>query len=178
MSRSLPIGLAALIAASALTKTASADDDVSAVVAVELGASLAEPSLLAGVEGGVRINGEWSVLLEVDWNPLFSIAGPDVITPGLLNVGVGFEHIYEDGLLRFALFVGTSTLLFQTLLDGPGSTGIFFDLVPISIRVPIEEGKVTLRIDPVSGHLLAPVLSGLPLLRYEFRHVLSIEVTP
>ena len=50
------------------------------------------------------------------------------------------------------------------------------DFVPISVRVPLEGDVVTLRIDPVSMHLLAPVLSGIPLIRYEFRHVLSIEI--
>ncbi|MBX3273247.1 MAG: hypothetical protein KF729_23485 [Sandaracinaceae bacterium] len=166
---------AALLVALLGLAPAAARADVEGVFALETGLSIAEPSLVVGVEGGVRLDRQWTFLLEIDWNPWFSIEGA-VVHEGALNIGVGVEHIYQDGLLRSALFVGTSTLLYQTALDVPGTTGPFVDFVPISVRVPLEGDVVTLRIDPVSMHLLAPVLSGIPLIRYEFRHVLSIEL--
>jgi hypothetical protein len=164
--------LVALPAWCVLAPRASADPR--AVLAVELGASIAEPSMVVGAEGGARF-GAWAVLLEVDWNPLFSIGGNDVWDSGVLNVGVGVEHVFEGGLLRAALFLGTSTLLHETAFDGAGTTGAFVDLVPLSVRLPLGHGALTLRIDPISAHLVAPVLSGLPMVRYEFRHSLSVE---
>lgn len=157
---------------------ASAAADVRGVVAVEAGVSFAEPSLVAGVEAGVRVDGQWTLLLEVDWNPWFAIAAPDPVEPGALNVGVGIEHIFADGLLRVAAFFGTSTLLFETALDQAGDTGVFLDVVPLSLRLPVVDDLLTLRFDPISAHLLAPVMSGLPLVRYEFRHAVSLELMP
>jgi hypothetical protein len=147
------------------------------VLALEFGLSIAEPSLVVGIEGGLRVDDQWTFLLEADWNPWASIEGP-FVRSGAFNIGVGLEHIYERGLLRTVAFVGSSTLLYQTALDSPGTTGIFIELIPLSVRVPIEHDLVTLRIDPISAHLLAPSLGSIPLIRYEFRHVLSIEVTP
>ena len=148
------------------------------VVALEAGMSLAEPSLVAGVEGGIRIDDEWSFLLEVDWNPWLAIAAPSPVELGVLNIGGGIEHVFADGLLRAAIFVGSSTLLFDTALDAAGSTGLFIDVVPLSVRVPVVDGTVTLRIDAISAHLVAPVIDGLPIMRYQFRHAVSLEVTP
>lgn len=176
MGRSwLALGVVLSVACAGSATRARAD--VRPVVAVEVGLSLAEPSLLVGIEGGIRVDGQWTFLLELDWNPWLSLEGP-AVRSGALNIGVGVEHIYQDGLLRSALFIGTSTLLYETALDQPGATGAFIDIVPISVRIPLERDVVTLRLDPVSMHLLAPVLSGIPLIRYEFRHVLSLEVTP
>ena len=169
------VSLATILGSPALSR---ADDDVRAVVAFEAGASLAQPSIVGGFEAGLRLNDEWSFLLEVDWNPWISISAPDPVELGALNVGVGVEHIFADGLLRAAVFVGSSTLLFDTALDQAGATGIFLDLVPLSVRVPLVENVVTLRLDPISAHLVAPVLAGLPLVLYQFRHVVSVEVTP
>lgn len=157
---------------------ATAAADVQGVVALEAGVSFAEPSLVAGVEAGVRIDGQWTLLIEVDWNPWFAIAAPDPVEPGALNVGIGLEHIFADGLLRVAAFFGTCTLLFETALDQAGETGVFVDVVPLSLRLPVVDDLLTLRFDPISAHLLAPVMSGLPLVRYEFRHAVSLELTP
>ena len=147
------------------------------VVALETGFSLAEPSIVVGGEVGVRTQ-DWSILLEVDWNPFISISSSSPVVAGVLNIGAGLERIYAGGLLRSAFFFGTSTLLYRTAFDAPGTTGVFADLIPISIRLPLAKDRLTLRVDPISMHLIAPVLSGLPFLRYEYRHAVSIELTP
>jgi len=169
---------ALLLASILLSLPASASAEARGVAAVEAGLSLAEPSAVVGVEGGVRVDGQWTFLLEVDWNPWFAIAAPDPAEGGVLNVGVGVEHIFADGLLRAAVFFGSSTLLFDTALDQGGTTGLFIEVVPLSVRVPLVEDLLTLRVDPISAHLIVPVITGIPLVRYEFRHALSLEVTP
>lgn len=179
-SRPTPTFLSLLVAL-AVPLPAHADepnaDGPRPVLAFEAGLSLAEPTAVVGVEAGVRIDG-WTVLCEVDWNPFFSIGGQAVVHAGVLNVGLGLEHIFAGGLLRTAVFGGSSTLLDETALDAAGTTGVFVEVIPLSLRIPIESDRVTLRVDPVSAHLVAPVLSGLPLVRYEFRHAVSIEVIP
>lgn len=168
----------ALCAALAIASASTALADVRGVGAIEVGVSLAEPTLVIGAEGGVRIDGQWTFLLEVDWNPWLVITGPAIATAGVLNIGVGVEHIYHEGTLRSALFLGSSTLLFESALDQAGSTGFFVELVPVSIRIPLVEDVCTLRIDPVSMHLIVPAFGVLPLVRYEFRHVVSVELMP
>jgi hypothetical protein len=167
----------ATIAGTWCTFRADAHADAQPVIALEAGASLAEPSLVVGLEGGVRL-GAFSILLEVDWNPFFSIGDNDVIDPGVLDVGLGLEHVFADGLLRTAIFAGTSTLLYDTAFDAAGTTGVFVEIVPLSLRLPIAASVLTLRVDPISAHLIAPVLSGLPMVRYEFRHAVSVEWSP
>jgi hypothetical protein len=169
--------LAAACAALALAAS-TARADLRGVAALEVGVSLAEPTLVVGVEGGVRVDGQWTFLLEVDWNPWLTITGPSLATAGVLNVGVGVEHIYHQGTLRSALFLGSSTLLFESALDQAGSTGFFIELLPVSIRIPLLDDVCTLRVDPVSMHLIVPAFGVLPLVRYEFRHVVSVEITP
>lgn len=169
---------AALLGSLLVLCPATAAADAQAVIAIEAGLSLAEPSAVVGIEGGVRVDREWSFLLEVDWNPWFAIGAPDPAEGGVLNIGVGAEHIFADGLLRTAAFVGSSTLLFDTALDQGGTTGLFVEVVPLSVRIPLVQDLMTLRVDPISAHLIVPVLTGIPLVRYEFRHALSVEVTP
>jgi hypothetical protein len=168
----------ALATALALGWASTAEaEDIRGVVALEAGLSLAEPSFVVGVEGGVRINGEWSVLLEIDANPWLTLNGPDAVTAGVLNIGVGAEHIYHGGTLRSAFFVGSSTLLFESALDQAGTTGFFIELLPVSVRIPIDRTGFAVRIDPVSMHLIVPSTSPvLPLIRYEFRHAVSLEL--
>lgn len=172
-----PLLLGVLISMMSSMGPAVASAEPQLVGAAETGFSLAQPSLVVGVEGGVRFD-RWTFLLEVDWNPFITLGGPTLFVGGVLNIGVGVEHLYAGGLLRSAFFVGTSTLLYDTALDSPGTTGLFIDLVPLSVRLPIVANHLTLRVDPVSVHLIAPVLSGIPLIRYEYRHVISLELTP
>lgn len=169
---------AGLLALVLLSIPAPAAAEVRGVAAVEVGLSLAEPSAVVGIEGGLRVDHQWTFLLEVDWNPWFAIGAPDPAEGGVLNVGVGVEHVFAEGLLRAALFAGSSTLLFDTALDQGGTTGMFLELVPLSVRVPLIDDVMTMRIDPISAHLIVPVLTGIPLVRYEFRHAVSFEVTP
>ena len=175
MVRTRGLGIAAFFLCAGAAASASAD--VRGVVAAEVGISLAEPTAVIGIEGGIRIDDQWTFLLEADWNPWLQVSGP-LATAGVLNLGVGVEHIYHEGTLRSALFFGSSTLLFESALDQAGTTGVFVELLPISVRLPIDRNVITMRIDPVSMHLLIPAFGVLPMVRYEFRHAISLEWMP
>jgi hypothetical protein len=164
----------ALFAALALLWTAPVSG-MDGTVSVNLGGSLVEPSLLAGVEGGVRW-GDWGLLGKVDWNPWFNVAGADdLLVDGVLNYGIGGEVLYFNRRCRTAVFTGASTLLFETPLDEVGETGFFVDVISVSLRWPMSD-SLFLRLDPGTVHLVAPVLSEIPLVVIEYRHTLSLEL--
>ena len=87
---------------------------------------------------------------------------------GALNIGIGGEFIYADGLLRTSVSAGPSILVTPGSLDNKGSMGGYFDLKPIGIRWPIFN-QFILGIDPISLSILAPVLEGIPLVELEYR---------
>ena len=138
------------------------------------GASLNTTSASMGFEGGVRLE-EYGLLGKVDWNPWLNTQQlKDTFQAGVLNLGVGGEYRFFGDRCRTSLFVGTSTLLFETALDAKGTTGFFLEYTPVSVRWPLGD-RLTLRADPASIHLIVPVLSGIPLISFQYRHGVAIE---
>ena len=117
---------------------------------------------------------EWSLGLRVS-HTLWRIAeGEERLTQHALNLALGVERIHPSGFIRFALFAGSSTLLRANSLDRPGKTGIFLDLRPIGLIFDLG-GHWTVGVDPLHVALLAPVLSGVPLVDIQFRTSLFLE---
>ena len=138
------------------------------------GVSINSRSISTGLEGGMRY-GNFGLLAKVDWNPWLNTQQlKDRVQAGVLNLGVGGEYRFFGDRCRTSLFVGTSTLLFETALDSRGTTGFFLDYTPVSVRWPLGEA-MTLRADPASIHLIVPVLSGIPLISFQYRHGLAVE---
>ncbi|MGV3625632.1 MAG: hypothetical protein ACO1OB_32780 [Archangium sp.] len=140
------------------------------------GGSLLGISFGGALRGGIR-NDRWGLFLHVEndvWGGTNYDAG---LVPGVVNVGLGGEHRFANGLIRTAVAFGTSTLVFDTVLDKAGSTGLFLDVRPLGIRWQLGHSKFTFGIDPIGLTFMMPVLSGLPLVRIQFRTSFMLEFT-
>ena len=118
------------------------------------------------------------LLAKVEWNPWITLQDLNGLwNAGVLNIGVGWEKQYFDSRCRSAIFIGSTTLLFDTALDPVGSTGVFLEVSPVSLRFPIDKA-LTLRVDPGNIQISAPVLSGIPLITMQYRHGVALEWKP
>lgn len=140
------------------------------------GGSLLGLAFGGGLRGGFG-NERWGLFLHVENNVWGGTNYDAGLVPGVLNVGLGGEHRFADGLIRTAVTFGTSTLLFDTVLDKVGSTGLYLDVRPLGIRWKIPKTIFTFGIDPLGLTFLMPVMTGLPLVRIQFRTSLCLEVT-
>ncbi len=135
--------------------------------------SLAAATAGYGARAGLR-GARWGAFLQLEqnaWRGVEAAAGWDA---GVLNAALGGELRFAEGRCRTALAVGTSTLLFRTPLDPPGSTGLFLDVRPVGLRWGLPRG-FTLQFDPLSVALAAPALGGIPLIQLAYRTLLSVE---
>ena len=126
-----------------------------------------------GVYVGWRA-GRWGLLLRAE-HTLWRIAeGDRNRTQHALDLAAGLERFHSSGLLRFALYVGSSTLLRSNRLDDPGQPGFFLDLRPIGLFFDLR-GRWRLGVDPLHFALVAPTLSGVPLVEVQFRSSVLLE---
>jgi hypothetical protein len=152
-------------------------------VAVEGYGSLlsgAERSPLLGLNAGWIVrggasSGKWGGFLHVEQNLWLGTEYGTGVVPGALNLGVGGELRFADGLMRSSLAAGPSVLLFDTQLDKAGKVGAFFEIRPLGLRWELSRVLV-LGFDPLSFAVVAPVLSGIPLVRAQYRSALLLEV--
>ena len=141
------------------------------------GLSLNSTSMNLGVEAGLR-EPSYGIFFKADWNPWFATQEiEDSLKPGVLNLGVGVEHLYFNDRCRFTFTTGTSTLLFDTALDEAATTGFFMEVVPVSLRWKLSDA-FTLQIEPTAISLAMPVLTGIPLVSFQYRHSVSLEWRP
>lgn len=126
-----------------------------------------------GLRGGYRYRG-WGAFafFEHDlW--LASEMGMNVVN-GVFNYGVGLDLVHGGGYVRSSLAFGLSTLAYDTALDKAGTTGIFVDLHPLGLRYAVHR-RVVIGFDPLTFTMVAPQLSGIPLVRIEYRTTLYAE---
>jgi hypothetical protein len=128
-----------------------------------------------GLRGGLEQE-RWGLFAHVEQSAWLGTELGGGVVPGVLNIGVGVEHRFAGGLIRSSVTVGPSVLLFATALDPAGSVGVFIDLRPLGLRWALDS-RLTLGFDPLNVALLAPVLTGFPLLRTQFRSAVVIEVS-
>ena len=136
---------------------------------------LANANFGYGLRGGVEQE-RWGLFAQVEQSAWVGTELGGGVVPGVLNLGVGVEHRFAGGLIRSSVTVGRSVLLFATALDRAGSVGVFIDLRPLGLRWQLDS-RLTLGVDPLTFTLLAPVLTGFPLLRTQFRSAVVIEVS-
>lgn len=142
---------------------------------LQTGVSLNSASANLSLEGGMKINDAFSVLGKFDWNPWFDSQDFNTsFKSGVLNIGLGAEYRFFNDRCRTAVYAGPSILLFDTALDEQGSTGFFFEVQPISIRWKLTD-HLAIRLDPASVHLIVPVLTGIPLISFQYRHSVALE---
>ena len=131
-------------------------------------------SYALGVRGGVRW-GPWGGFIQIE-PAYWLVATPDGESElqGAINMGVGGEFLYADGLIRTALSTGPSFLVTSSEVDRPGSRGVYFELRPAGLRWQIHPHFV-LGFDPIILSMMVPVLEGIPLIELEYRTVLIGE---
>jgi hypothetical protein len=135
--------------------------------------SLATATAGYGARAGVR-GTRWGAFLQLEQNAWRGMEAAKGFDAGALNIALGGELHFADGRCRTALGLGTSTLLFRTVLDAPGTTGLFVDVRPVGLRWELPRG-FTLQFDPLTVAIVAPVLGGIPLVQLEYRTLLSVE---
>ncbi len=121
-------------------------------------------------------NKKWGVFAQFE-RDFWMISEVDLdLVNGVLNFAAGAERLSFKDRVRSSIAFGTSTLMFDTVFDEAGTTGLFLDLRPISLRWPVSR-KVTLEVSPISVTLLAPVLGNPGIRKIEYRTVLTVEVS-
>jgi hypothetical protein len=96
------------------------------------------------------------------------------VVNGVFNYGLGLDLIHGAGYVRSALALGLSTLVYDTALDKAGTTGLFVDVHPVGLRFAIHD-RLVLGFDPLTFTLVAPQLSGIPLVKIEYRTTVYAE---
>ena len=125
-----------------------------------------------GIRGSYRWS-SWSALVHVEQNRWMRTELDDHTAPGALNVGLGGSYLF-GGRFRSSLVIGTSTLLFDTLFDQRGTTGIFIDLRPIQARWRPKKW-LALNLTPLSFTYVSPVLEAPPIRMVLYRTVFGAE---
>ena len=169
--------LAAWLAVAATPQAAEPAAPASrASLAVDVGASLMQPSLHAALEGSLRVLGRSRLLVRAEWNPWLTLQQTGgKVNRGTLNVGAGAELRYFDERMSSSVMLGASFLLFQSAFDPPGTFGPFLALAPATFRFPLSE-RFVLRVEPLALQLLAPSLGSIPLIVLQYRHSVSLEL--
>lgn len=121
----------------------------------------------------------WYLGLDTTWWPSLQLDTSseevfDGAAQGIVALFAGIEHPYFDERMRFLFDIGGSVMLRDTRLDDRGRLGIVTSFRPVGIRIPFGDRRA-LVIDPLSFTLLLPDLSGIPLLLFQFRTVVSVE---
>ena len=185
VSRGRRRGVAAVVLAMGLcVPTARADDAPRAFITVEghgsalddtANAALLAPTFGAGVRGGWRW-GRWRAGLHVERNWWVPVEFGVSVDPGVLNVAAFGEVLWFDGFVRSSFGVGAAILMYDTDLDGAGTTGPFIELRPAGLRWAVG-GGVHLVFDPLSVAVVHPVLRDPPLRKIERRTLFGVEAT-
>ncbi|MEO1267976.1 MAG: hypothetical protein AAFX99_07755 [Myxococcota bacterium] len=125
------------------------------------------------IRGGYRWD-RWGVFGHIEQNRWLTSEVERSLTQGVLNIGVGGDIRFFDDRIRASVTTGTSTLLFDTLLDDAGTTGIFIDLRPGGLRwFPLE--WLVLEFHPLSYSVMAPVMTTPQLVHIAYRSVFIME---
>jgi len=85
-----------------------------------------------------------------------------------LDVGLGVGGTYFDGRVRSELSAGASILLTRSQLDGPGTTGFYFDARPVGVRWRVGDRMIA-SLYPLTFAFVAPVTRGIPLVYLSYR---------
>lgn len=140
--------------------------------------SLDKPAIAMQVGVRRRMNTNWTLGGDIEWNPWFSIAGASQIRPGVLN---GYATIiyrmplaYEKFNLRSTLNLGTSYLLFDLFGASQGSLGLYGGISPLGIEWKFSR-RFHLISNPLNFALPVPQLDGIPLTYPQYRFSIGLE---
>ena len=122
---------------------------------------------------GYRL-GDWGVSFRLEHNLWIASEINRALEQGALNIGIAGELLYFDRRVRAMIALGPSILLFDTGIDEAGEVGLFVDARPVGLRWQVRDGLIV-QWDPLTFTLVAPVLSGIPLVMLEYRTAVSVE---
>ncbi|MFK8001769.1 MAG: hypothetical protein AB8H86_19395 [Polyangiales bacterium] len=151
-------------------------------LALELGGSLLTP-LVDFSTRSITVNVSIQAAYHIpDWAFVVSVENARWRAPELgsriwqtaLNVGFGIARYHRSGLLRTMLLVGPSILTRANNLDPAGSVGLYVDVRPLGFSWRFSE-RASLVADLLYMTLVAPVLTGVPLIDFQFRSSVGIE---
>lgn len=153
------------------------------VVRIDTGfALLNEDQLLSafslGLQGGIR-RGAWTALAVLELNTWSSphIDSENTDRVAAINVGVGGELAFAQGLARTAFALGPSILVAETSVDdSAGYVGVFMDVRPVGLRFAFEGFRMG--VDPIAFKVIAPALHGIPLVELQYITCIYAEVDP
>lgn len=135
------------------------------------------PAFSYGVRVGWRVD-RWRFGLHVDRDYWVSVEYGTQVDAGVLEVAAFAEALFFDDYVRVGLAIGSSTLMFDTLLHDSGRTGLFVEARPIGLRFPVYD-HLWIVLDPLTGAVTMPAIEPddrLPTLRkVQRRTVLAVE---
>jgi hypothetical protein len=139
----------------------------------------AAQSPLLGIHMGWAVStgvllGDWGAFLQLEQSLWRGTEYGATVVPGTLNLGLGSEWRFANGLIRSSVTLGPSLLLFDTRIDKAGHLGVFLEARPLGLRWRLGP-RFTLGLDPLSLAIVAPVLTGIPLVRVQYRTTLALE---
>jgi hypothetical protein len=126
-----------------------------------------------GLRGGYAWE-SWVALVHIEQNLWLSTELTDRTTRGVLNAGIGGAYLYGDEFIRSSVVIGTSTMLFDTIFDESGTTGLFFDLRPIELRW-FPRDWLALNLTPFSFTYVSPALAEPAIRMVLYRTVFGAE---
>ena len=127
-----------------------------------------------GLRVGYRL-GNWRPLVQIEHSLWLEVEPDAQFALGVLNLAFGCEYLFASDFVRSSLAAGTSTLLFETVLDKPGTTGLFLDIRPLGLRWALSD-HVYLGFDPLAFSLAAPSLGEIPLIKAAYRTLFTMEI--
>ncbi|MEM9068285.1 MAG: hypothetical protein AAGE52_07250 [Myxococcota bacterium] len=138
--------------------------------------SLLNVTFGGGFRFGYRGDGEWGGFLHFEQNAWLATELFRRVVPGVWNIALGVERLWASKLIRTAMAAGVSILAYDTELHRRGTTGVFFDLRPASLRWQVSR-IVAVELTPLHFVVVAPVLREPELVNVEYRTTLGVEVT-
>jgi hypothetical protein len=133
---------------------------------------------VGGFSVGLRAGRRWSwwgmygVTELVSWENRYADGDMQEL---VVDLGAGVEGLFIDRRVRASLSLGASILARDNPIDHAGRVGPYFDLRPGGYRLRLR-GGLYLLIEPLTLHLIVPVLEGIPLAVVQYRTVLTLEV--
>jgi hypothetical protein len=142
-----------------------------------LSASLDQAGAAAAVGGRFAASDHWHLGLNVAWSP-WAALDTNRLEPGTLD-GYGSltwrAHVTRYLALRVSGRAGASVLLFDLYGAPGGSVGPCFGLSLLGLEVPLGR-RVRLILEPADVAVSVPHLTGIPLVRRQYRATIGVEI--
>ncbi|MFN3198509.1 MAG: hypothetical protein ACE366_08845 [Bradymonadia bacterium] len=97
---------------------------------------------------------------------------PDAVSTALLGADVSV--LSAEGRIRSSTNVGFAWLVQGTELDEPGALGFFWEVRAVTYRFKVAD-DLALSFSPLSGLLIVPEPSGIPLVDIQYRVNFAVE---